>query len=274
MIKFKQFLWVMFAVSVFVGFSLFLGFTGAENLDYNYVKIEVNPKVEFISDTKNNVTSVYALNDEAKQLLVGEDFIGLKIEKATKKFVDLCVQANYIDVERKDNAVKLTVVAGLTQALETNVYKEVSEYFRKNAIHSVIVENQKDLKQFKEAKKLGVSVNKLSLMEAVTKFEPNLTLEQAKKLSEKELVSRLHNAHQNLEQHKTFTNSDIQNKTKLIDFNRAKLNKHKESLTNNKISEFADDYKLYVKETLKKYEIDFDKQNEEWERSRENSYYA
>lgn len=274
MVKFKQFLWVALIVGVFVGFSLFLGFTGAENLDYNYVKVEVNPKVEFLSDTKNNVTSVFALNNEAKQLLAGEEFVGMKIEMATKKFVDLCVQANYIDVERKDNAVKLTVVAGLTQALETNVYKEVSKYFVDNAINCVVVENQNDLNQFKQAKELGVGLNKLSLMEAVTKFEPNLSLESVKKLSEKELVNRVNVAHQKLKETQTFTSADFENKTKLIDFNRAKLNKHKESLNNEKLSKFADDYKLYVKETLKWYEQDFNKKNLEWEQNKENSYYA
>lgn len=272
--KVKQILWIALVVSFFVAFSLFLGFSGTENLDCNYVMLEINPKVEFLSDTKNNVISVCALNTEAKQLLANEDFVGLKIEKATKKFVDLCVQANYIDVERKDNAVKLTVVAGLTQALETNVYKEISEYFRKNAINSVIVENQNDLSQFKQAKKMGVSANKLSLMEAVVRVEPDLDLEQTKKLSEKELLKKLIVAHQNLQQSQIFSEADFKNKEKLIEDNKAKYNHHKESLTNQKLSEFADNYKIYTKETLKWYEQDFDKQNESWTKSKLDSYYS
>lgn len=272
MSKVKEIVTVIFVIVVFVGFALILGFNGVKNGDYSYVMLEVNPRVEFLADKHNNVVSVYAINDEARQLLAGEQFDGMDIEDAVTKFVDLCVQANYIDVESNDNAVKLTTVSGFMQVLDVNVCKEIRSYFKDNQIKSVIVENQNDLEQYKKAKKQSVNVKKYSLIEAVCRFEPNLTFDKAEKLTEKELLDRINVAHKNLKQEMTI--EDLATKTKLIDFNRAKLNKHKDSITNDSLSKFADEYKDNEREKLGDYEKEYKVKSEEWEENRLNRYYA
>ena len=221
MSKLKEILYIVGVVLVFVALSLVLGLNGTKNVDYRYVMLEINPQIEFLTDKHDRVVSVFALNNEAKELLAGENFVGEKVCDAATKFVDLCVKANYIDVERDDNAIKLNTVSGLMHGLDINVFKNLTKYIKDNQINCVIVENQNDLNRFKQAKEVGVGTKKYSLIKAVTRFEPNLSVEQVKGLSEKDLMDRIYMAHKNLKQ--TFTQEDFANKSKLIDFNRRKI---------------------------------------------------
>ena len=273
--KFKEIIYVVCVVAVLITVSLILGFSGTKNAEYNYVKLEINPALEFLCDGSGKVVTMFPVNAEAKELIIAEQFVGLKAEDASKKFVDLCVQAGYIDVDRQDNAVKLTIITGLTEMLDVKIYNKVSSYLLENQIKAVIVENESDLEEFKEAKKYGVSSNKFSLMESVSRLYPDIEMDSLKKLSKKELIKKIKTAHQNLfESVVTYTPEQLANKTKLIDFNRAKLNNHKELITKTSKSEFADEYKQFVKLQQKYYEQNFNKQHEMWKANKINSSIA
>ncbi|MBQ2864765.1 MAG: hypothetical protein IJE91_04825 [Clostridia bacterium] len=273
--KFKEIIYVVCVVAVLIAVSLILGFSGTKNAEYNYVKLEINPALEFLCDGSGKVVTMFPVNAEAKELIIAEQFVGLKAEDASKKFVDLCVQAGYIDVDRQDNAVKLTIITGLTEMLDVKIYNKVSSYLLENQIKAVIVENESDLEEFKEAKKYGVSSNKFSLMESVSRLYPDIEMDSLKKLSKKELIKKIKTAHQNLfESVVTYTPEQLANKTKLIDFNRAKLNNHKELITKTSKSEFADEYKQFVKLQQKYYEQNFNKQHEMWKANKINSSIA
>lgn len=262
-------------IALFVVMAVAFGFSGVKNGGYNYVKLEVNPKVEFLTDKHDKVISVFPINHEAKELIIGEDFIGLSAEDAAKKFVELCTISNYIDVEREDNAVKLTVVSGLTQGLEVKVYRAINKYLHENEIKSVIVENQNDLEEFKSAKKLNVSPNKYALMESVVNLYPDITLKEASKMSEKEMIKKINVAHESLSDAVlNYSEEELNDKVKLIDFNRAKINHHKGKITKNTNGKFSDEYTKYTKEKLKSYEENFNLQYKNWQESRINNGIA
>lgn len=275
MVKLKEVIYVLCVVAVLITISLLLGFTGTKNAGYNYVKIEINPAIEFLTNGKGEIITMFPINPEAKELIIEEEFLGLKVEDGAKKFVDLCTQAGYIDVDRQDNAVKLTTITGITEMLDVKIYNKVSSYLLENQIKAVIVENENDLEEFKEAKKHGVSSNKYSLMESVSALYPDMEMEELEKLSKKELISKIKTAHENsLTNTTSFTAEELANKTKLIDFNRAKLNNHKELVSNKNKSEFADEYKQFVKDKQKYYEQNFNKQHKMWKDNKINSSIA
>ena len=93
--KICQILIVVFVVAIFVGSAIWFGFSGVVNGEYNYVKVEVNPKVEFLTDKNDKIISVFPVNAEAKELLINEKFIGQNVKDGAKKFVELCVLSNY-----------------------------------------------------------------------------------------------------------------------------------------------------------------------------------
>ena len=274
-LKVKEIIVLGLVLLTIIFLAVFMGFRGVKNNKYNYVKLEINPKIEFVTDNKLNVVSVFPLNEEAKQLMSNENFVGLNAEDAAKKFVDLCVKTNYIDVEGEDNAVKLTVVTGLTEKLDVKLFRSVTNYFLENEIKAVVLENETDLKQFKAAKELGVCSNKYSLMESVCNLYPDLTLNDAKILTEKEMILKIKTAHQNLISKTTnYTDYDVQEKERLINENCLKLNNHHKKITKQSRRLFADDYKKFVKENLKQYKTDFDGRKNEWKNNKTNLYFA
>lgn len=277
MVKFKvkEMVVLILVLIAIIFLSVMVGFRGVKNNKYNYVKLEINPKIEYVTDNKLNIVSVFPVNTEAKQLMCNENFVGLSAEEGTKKFIDLCVKANYIDVEREDNAVKLTVVTGLTERLDVKLYRTITKYFLNNEIKAVVLENETDLKQYKTAKNLGVSANKYSLMESVCNLYPDLTLNSAKQLTEKDMILKIKTAHQNLISKTTnYTNAEIEEKEKLIKDNGLKIENHNEKITKSSKQKFADEYRKFVKENLRDYKSDFVGKQKEWANNKINSYFA
>lgn len=269
--KISQILIVVFVVAIFVGSAIWFGFSGVVNGEYNYVKVEVNPKVEFLTDKNDKIISVFPVNAEAKELLINENFIGQNVKDGAKRFVELCVLSNYIDVEKENNAVKLTIVSDLMQNLDVKIYSEIKKYFIKNEIKSVIVENKDDLEIFKQAKKYGVSNNKFVLMQSVCNLYPDTTLEENSKLSEKELLKKIKTGFDTLENNVlTFTDEELNNKTKLLELNKAKINHHNENITNKSISEFVKEYNEYEKEHKSNFEKNFNSQHKNWQENKSN----
>ena len=84
--KSKQYFIIGIVCAIFVAVAVLNFFIGVKPHNAHYIRLEVNPKVEFITDINNIVTSYMPLNNEAYELLIGEDFIGLEIGKASEKF--------------------------------------------------------------------------------------------------------------------------------------------------------------------------------------------
>ena len=264
--KSKQIFFIVFVCVLFLATAVFTFFNGVKPHSAHYIKIEVNPKVEFLTDMHNTVTSVMPLNEEAKELLVLEEFIGLGISEATEKFIDLCAQANYIDVYAKDNAVRITVVSGFMQALELQVYESINNYFVKNQIYGLIVENDNDLAEIKEAKKLNVScANKLSLIKSICLLDETKNIDELKVKTEDDLLDILSEIHKSKNYSPSnYTETEIANKSRLIDANRVNFEKHQKAITNESARAFAKSYDEYKRLNLKDYELDFDKKYETW----------
>lgn len=239
---------------------------GIKSNDTHYVQLEVNPRIEILTNKKNKVTSVLPLNEEAREIMVEEEFIGLTIEEATEKFMTLCTQCGYIDVNSEDNAVRTTIVSGLTQSLEVKVYSTINEFFLKNEIMGVIVENDSDLAQVKEAKELGVSsANKLAIIKSMIEKNPALNVEDLKKIDESKLIKKIEDYHESYGYDSSvYTNEQIANKSKLIDFNRLNYTNHKNAITESSLEEFSQEYEEFRRKNLKKYEVGFSEKYNQW----------
>ncbi len=275
MSKLKDYVYLLCAVAVLVVLSLILSFSGTKNVGYNYVKLEINPSIEFLCSATGKVVSLQPVNPEAKELIINEEFIGLNVSDAAKKFVELCTMAGYIDVTREDNSIKLTAVTKLTEALDVKIYKKIKSYLIENEIKAVIIENEQDLQEYKRAKKLGVSANKLSLMESVCNLYKNKDINKLKKLSKKELVNEIKLAHiNNFESNVAYSETELENKTKRINENKSKINNHKQTILENGRGRFADEYKQFIKSKQKYYKQNFNKQRENWKLNKINSLIA
>jgi len=239
-------------------------FTGITAREYNYVQLEVNPRVEFICDNKFKVVSYRALNDDAKVILSNTQYKGTDIEDATVDFIDTCAKAGYIDVNGSNNAVNITVIDGITQALDVHIVKNINNYLTENEILCAVVENYEDRKIFDQKNENNVCCsNKYKLITTLIEYNNSFTVEELNKLSEVELIDMVTNIHST--EDFSSTKDDKELKDKLINANMEKYNKHKKSITNESQKEFNILFDKFSKEASEKYKTNYNKEYINWQ---------
>lgn len=264
--KTKQYFIIGMVCAIFIGVAILNFFVGVKPHNAHYIKLEVNPKIEFITDRNNIVTSIMPLNEEAYELLIQENFTGLSIEEATEKFIDLCTKANYIDINSKNNAVRLTIVSGFMQALELKVYETINNYFIENEILACIIENDNDRTEIKKAKENKVSsANKLSIIESILSKNSSFKFEELNKKTERDLLEILKETHKlSGYSSSNFTSTQLANKSKLIDSNRTRLEEHRKNITSNSQREFHKKYDEHKRLNLSKFKPNFESKYNSW----------
>ena len=258
---------LIFVAVIVLSAALFIIFSGITANEYNYVQLEVNPRVEFICDKNFKVISFRPLNDDAKVVLAGVEYKGMDIEDASADFMDVCARTGFIDVNGNDNAVNITVVDGITQALDVHVVQSINEYLQKNEILCAVTENYEDRSMNDAKKEYGICCsNKYKLISTLIEYDSNLTIQDLKKLSEVELIDMITNIHTT----ESFTPSedDIELKTKMIDFNRVKYNTHKSAITDATQREFAEIFNDFRNLSSENYRQNYTKQYIQWQNNR------
>ena len=251
---------IVFVVLVGVGVYFYEG-VGMRNS--HYIKLDLGPSVEFLTDSDNIINTVYPCNEDAKIVIAGENFKDLDIKEAVNKFLLLCVKTGYIDVTKSDNAVQISVSSGFTQVLENKIYATCNKFFQDNEIYAVIAESDADLALFRQKKEKHVmSIEKLVIINSILEKTNEYNFEQLNKKNESELIDLLEDLH-------AMNNNDIlleqygSQKNNLIEENFDKFNAHLSAITNESKREFNSKYDKYKKKETNKYESDFAKALEE-----------
>lgn len=256
--KTKQIIVVASVIALIFAVGLAVYFSGVKANDMQYIKVEVNPKIEFLASSNGKIKSVYPINDSAKELLIQETFIGENISDAINKYLELCARANYINCDGENNAIKISVVSGFMQKTEMVVYESVNNFLLNNEIFGIIIEGNEDLYQVKTAKELSVnSPNKLTLIESILEKTNEYTFDELNGKKEMELIKIIENITSDYDNN-SYSIEELANKTKLIDFNRVAYNNHINAINNDTKREFATEFEEYKKENFNKYQVNFD----------------
>ena len=140
-------LWLLFfAVAVIVACVLLIVFLPRKTSPYAVMELDVNPEVQFVLDTNNKVMHVNYINDDAETLLSDEDLEGLDVKKATEKFVNLCVEAGFLDVNTTKGRVNVTIYCENLDKLDelsSHLKDTINSYFDENGIIAGAVMNIK-----------------------------------------------------------------------------------------------------------------------------------
>lgn len=257
----------LISIAVIVAITCcYIIFAGITTKDYNYVQLEVNPRIEFICDKKFKVVSASPLNNDARVVLSDLNLIGLDVDKASTVFLDECAKTGFIDVNGLNNATNITVLDGITQALDVHVAQEVYKYFRENEILSAITETYEDRQTFNERKDNKISCsNKYKLIKTIIEKNNSQSFEKLRKLKESELVEMVADEHKQ----NTFvpTQEEQQLKQKLIEDNKKKYTTHKKCISDFSQQEFSKLFDNYQKMSNKISTRDFGKTYTNWQKS-------
>ena len=228
----------------------------------HYVCIELNPRIEFLTDSDHKVKSLKPLNHEAKELIINEDFVGLPMSDACDKFLSLCAKAGYLKIDGTNNAIKLSVLSGLNQELDLKLSKTINNFLIKNNILGILIDNSQDLQQYKDAKNHGVCAEKYDLMIAVKENNPDATLDQLKKLNNQQLIKKIEESHNNyvLE----YTEEELSNKLELLTNYQGAYDAHINNITPDSTRKFKESLKEYRAQNSKVYKINYEQKYNEW----------
>ncbi|MBE5757827.1 MAG: hypothetical protein E7345_02725 [Clostridiales bacterium] len=97
---------------------------------------EVNPQVQFLLNKNDKVMSAIALNEEGQQLLVKAEFEGKTADEASKLFIQLAVEAGYVELSTTGTQVSVDF-SGLKDnydELKSSVTNSINSYFDENGI--------------------------------------------------------------------------------------------------------------------------------------------
>ena len=247
-----------------IGTALFIIFSGLVAGEYNYVQIEVNPRVEFLCDKKYKVVSAYPLNEDARIVISDMDFVGMDVDDATTSFINECARCGFIDVDGKDNATNITIIDGITQALDVHVTQKVYDYYRSNEILCAVTETYEDRSIFDEKKENNASCsNKYKLIKTLHEQDENLAISDLAKLNEIDLVKLVKARHDNNPY--VPTDFDVLQKQELKNSYASKYANHLIKITDETQREFSSTFEKFQKEEIKPYTINFEKEYYNWQ---------
>lgn len=147
------------------------------------VTMSLNPQISMVLDENNYVLSVNGDNNEGKIVISGENLVGLKVDEAVAKVIQIESECGYLvsgQIEAGQN--KLTV--------DLTVDNENIKNTIKSEVDKAINSTCNDLNIDKEIAYTN-SITKEALIEMVVNVDPSLTKEDCADMSYQELLSRI-----------------------------------------------------------------------------------
>ena len=165
----------------------------------SYVAVDINPSVEFLVDKDGKVVTVIPENEDAQILLAGEELEGLTFEAAIDKVGTLAVKCGYL--KNDNNQVTITVSGSVELSASLyDVAKNAIETAGK-AVGAVVTEGTNYLLErevaYLKSNNQGkegydtLTAGKLRLIKTAMLADRTLTMDDAVKMSEEDLVKRV-----------------------------------------------------------------------------------
>lgn len=143
-----------------------LGVTGvfappaAPKLAGGVYTLEINPAVVFVTAENGKVLSVKSLNEDADVVLSDEKtrdkLINAPISEAIVVYTDAVVKAGYLDITKRENAVKLSYADWVNGDRLNSVTESLQDYFKQKGVYAAIAEQSLTNRELCE--KVGVAV--------------------------------------------------------------------------------------------------------------------
>lgn len=178
------------------------------------VTMDINPSINLVLDQNNNVISYSAENEDALIMLYGENIIGLNVEQASQKIIDLAIEFGYLT---EDNSGIQVMVASDNSKVEANIYDKIGVVVNNadgkltfklnyNKEGSFILNYQ--VAKLKDANPdnadyQSLTPAKLELIYSAMACDWTLTMDNAVAMSNADLLAIVNNGYKQLEQYST-----------------------------------------------------------------------
>lgn len=216
-----------------------------------YIGVDINPSIEFTVDENNEVVTFKLLNEDAEIVAADLDFVGMDFEEALELYLDAAVEAGYLDVNREDNAILLTVAnedSEVEEQIRERIREKTNKVFHKHSIGGAIIEAEIDNEEILAlAEQYEVSPGKVRIAIAAQLSDPEAELDLAElvTLSVRELMQLIHADHQEamnaFKQERRTERLEV--KEALKEQLRARIQEHKEQVENEEYTPMTNEEK-------------------------------
>ena len=192
-------------LAVFAVFGLVSCLEKEEKMEgESYVSLDINPSIELIVSSDDEVLEVYAANDDAKAMLYGEvEIKGMDFEEALDKITDLSIEYGYLSKENSviEYSISSTENEDLEKALEAKIDAKIKDKalnanfnisLSKEGVFSLVRELERVKKEYpNNAEIQKLSIGEFKLIKSAQSSDETLTIETAVSLDTKELMDNI-----------------------------------------------------------------------------------
>ncbi|MDD4212128.1 MAG: hypothetical protein PHY42_01870 [Bacilli bacterium] len=152
------------------------------------VTVDINPSVEIEVDSFEKVKSIRAMNkDGALILLDSEEFLGLDIEDAIERIIQLAEEAGYLDLANQIEIVAMNQNVSIETKLKNRIGTYLEQYKSNHSLDATIKVNDANQETKNQADVYHISIGFMKLIEKARLQNPELTIEEAREMTPKEL---------------------------------------------------------------------------------------
>lgn len=155
-----------------------------------YLSIDINPSIEIKTNRLNQVTSIDALNEDAKQLMAGYELTDRNLETVVHNIVDRIILAGYLASD-KDNTILITADDSRhSNEISTTVNGIISDYLNQKQILAQVIPQYISLnsQSIKEAHENYVSIGKMAIIKELIAKDNTLSIEKLSSLRISDLI--------------------------------------------------------------------------------------
>jgi hypothetical protein len=185
-------------VACLVLFMVLVPALGLINPVFAWVSLDINPSIEFAINPALTVIRANGLNADARQLMLDGEYIGLPLDQSVRIFLKQAEEAGY---QVGDADHPLIIDAGLlklqtrigtggknkSSAALTAMLKQMKSQFSREGINAVVRMEPSDVRN--EARKLGLSIGRYTLMEMAKESGVELSPEESRTMQLSKLMS-------------------------------------------------------------------------------------
>lgn len=157
-----------------------------------YVSVDINPSVELGVNAFDTVVSVEAYNEDGSNILEGTDLLNVKVDEAVSTVVTNAINDGYIK-EDGTSAIEITTSTDKTDVaaeLDETLKEVVDETLDDNNVEAEVETENVALARRDEARKLGITLGKLNLIQKLQALDPTITVDEYKNSSVKDIQKK------------------------------------------------------------------------------------
>jgi hypothetical protein len=158
-----------------------------------YISIDINPSIELGVDSIDNVISAEACNEDGKKVLIACNVIGLNIKEAVKILIAEASRQGFIAADGS------SIISITTETLDANKADNLKRLSENGALEAMddcgdcaaVYKDNIEISIRDEAKKAGISVGKLMLINKLKLLDPTATIEKYKDAKISDIISQI-----------------------------------------------------------------------------------